>query len=125
MPFRINPGKDWTNTRAFLQRISNGQIFATLDKYGQMGAQALAAATPVDGGETANAWSYEIINKRGYFSIRWHNAHVEDGVPIAILLQYGHGTGTGGYVQGRDYINPAIKPIFDQIDDEVRKVVSR
>lgn len=89
-----------------------------------MGVQALASATPAESGETAAAWSYEIVRRRGYFSIRWHNSHVEDGRPIAILLQYGHGTRQGGYVQGRDYIMPAMRPIFDQIDAEMRRVVS-
>lgn len=124
MPARIKVGKPWSATEAWLHRMANAELFATLEKYGQMGVEALAAATPVESGETAAAWSYEIVSRRGYFSIRWHNSHVEEGVPIAILLQYGHGTGTGGYVQGRDYINPAIRPIFDQIDAEVRKVVT-
>jgi hypothetical protein len=89
-----------------------------------MGVNALASATPVESGETAAAWSYEIVHRQGYFSIRWHNSHVEGGRPIAILLQYGHGTRQGGYVQGQDYIMPAITPIFDQIDAEMRRVVS-
>lgn len=89
-----------------------------------MGVDALSAATPVDSGETARSWTYQIVRSSGYFSIRWLNTNRSNGVPIAILLQYGHGTGTGGYVQGRDYINPAMKPIFDQIEAEVRKVVT-
>lgn len=124
MPGFLNAGKPWSATEAWLHRMANAELFATLEKYGQMGVEALAAATPVESGETAAAWSYEIVSRRGYFSIRWHNSHVEEGEPIAILLQYGHGTGTGGYVHGRDYINPAIRPIFDQIDAEVRKVVT-
>jgi hypothetical protein len=88
-----------------------------------MGVAALSNATPVETGETANAWYYKIVRRKGYYSIRWYNSHIEDGMPIAVLLQYGHGTGTGGYVQGRDYINPAIRPIFDQmINDFWREV---
>jgi hypothetical protein len=124
MPITVNTGQDWRRTRSQLQRMKDGEIFTSLEKYGQMGVAALSAATPVDGGETAAAWSFEIVRRAGYFSIRWKNNHTEGGAPIAILLQYGHGTGTGGYVQGRDYINPAMQPIFDQIDAEVRKVVS-
>lgn len=124
MSIKLNPGSDWANTRAYLERIRNANIFANLEHFGQRGVDALSAATPVDSGETAEGWYYEIESRPGYYSIRWHNSHVVDGNPIAILLQYGHGTGTGGYVQGRDYINPAIRPIFDQIDADVRKVVT-
>lgn len=104
--------------------MRSGQIFANLDHYGQMGVNALKAATPIDDGDTAGGWYYEVVRRSGYYSIRWHNRNVIDGVPIAIILQYGHGTGTGGFVQGRDYINPVIQPVFDQIDAEVRKVVT-
>lgn len=124
MPLRVNAGAPWDKTKAYLNRLRNRDIFSTLEKYGQIGVDALSAATPVDSGETAASWYYEIVSRRGYYSIRWRNSHEEGGSPIAILLQYGHGTGTGGYVQGRDYINPAISPIFDQIEAEVRKVVS-
>lgn len=103
-----------------MQRFNYAGVFA---RFGQVGVNALSAATPVESGETANSWYYEIEVKPGLVSIFWKNRHVEDGRPIAILLQYGHGTGTGGYVQGRDYINPAIRPIFDQIDAELMKVV--
>jgi len=104
--------------------MSKGDIFLALEAYGQRGVDALANATPVDSGETANSWTYEVIRKHGYFSIVWSNTHVVEGRPIAILLQYGHATGTGGYVAGRDYINPAIRPIFDQIAADVWKVVT-
>lgn len=124
MPIRVDLGRSGSSTEAYLQRLRDKDIFSTLEKYGQMGVQALASATPAESGETAAAWSYEIVRRRGYFSIRWHNSHVEDGRPIAILLQYGHGTRQGGYVQGRDYIMPAMRPIFDQIDAEMRRVVS-
>ena len=86
---------------------------------------ALASATPVDSGETATSWYYEITNKNNTITISFHNSNIQNGVPIAIILQYGHGTGTGGWVQGRDYINPAIQPIFDQIANYAWKEVTR
>jgi len=112
------------NTEAFLKRMSKGDIFSSLDHYGQRGVDALSNATPRESGLTAESWRYEIKKKRGLYQIIWYNSHLEDGRPIAILLQYGHATGTGGYVQGRDYINPAIQPIFDQIANDVWKVVT-
>lgn len=125
MGIRLSAGRGWDRTTTYLQKMKRQEnIFSTLERYAQQGVAALAAATPVDHSVTANAWDYEIVKRPGYYSIRWHNTHVEDGRPIAILLQYGHSTRTGGYVQGRDYIMPAIRPIFDQIDAEVRKVVS-
>lgn len=112
------------NTERFLSRMSKGEVLKSLDKYGDMGVKALAAATPVESGETAASWSYEVENSGRSWSITWTNSHMAGGAPVAILLQYGHGTGTGGYVQGRDYINPAIKPIFDKIADGVWKAVT-
>lgn len=111
-------------TESFLARMTQDDIRRRLEAGGKMGVQALSAATPIDSGQTASSWSYEISGSRGELSITWTNSHVEDGVPIAIILQYGHGTGTGGYVQGRDYINPAMKPIFDRIADDVWKAVT-
>jgi hypothetical protein len=116
---------NFEKTSAYLMRVQNvNSKLAALSKYGEIGAAALAAATPTDSGLTASSWTYEIVQRRGYFSIRWKNTHAEDGRPIAVMLQYGHGTGTGGYVQGRDYINPAIRPIFEQIKAEAWKVVT-
>jgi hypothetical protein len=112
------------NIQQFLLRMQNGEVYAALDSYAQQGVAALSAATPVDSGETARAWSYEISHRGGSWSIEWTNGHVNDGEVIAILLQYGHGTGTGGFVQGRDYINPAMRPIFDRISADVWKAVS-
>lgn len=111
-------------TLTWLQKMQKLNFAGMFDKFGQMGVAALSAATPVESGETANSWYYEIEITRGLVTITWKNRHVEDGAPIALLLQYGHGTGTGGYVPGRDYINPAIKPIFDQISAELTRVVS-
>jgi len=116
---------DWGKTYAYLRRLQSANAFAVLEKYAQQGVAALRAATPVDSSETANSWTYEIVRKKGYYAIHWHNTHMEDGIPIAIILQYGHGTGTGGYVQGRDYIMPAIQPIFDQMIDEIWREVTK
>jgi len=112
------------NTERFLRNASRTDIFRSLDKYGQEGVNALRAATPKDSAETANSWVYEILRDSKSYSIIWSNTHVESGRPIAILLQYGHATGTGGYVAGYDYINPALKPIFDRISSDVWKAVT-
>lgn len=112
------------NLEKFLKRMSKKDIFTSLDHYGTEGVRALASATPVDSSQTASAWTYEIIQNSQSYSIIWSNGNVIDGRPVAILLQYGHGTGTGGYVAGRDYINPALQPIFDRISADVWKVVT-
>ena len=116
---------NFDRTERWLSRMKSGEAFAVLSKYGTLGVNALSNATPVDSGLTAASWSYSIIQQPRYYSIRWHNSHVEDGVPIAVILQYGHGTGTGGYVQGRDYIMPAIRPVFDAIVAEAMREVNR
>lgn len=113
------------NTEEYLRHLKTADLFAVLDKYGSMGVAALSNATPKETGLTSESWYYDIEQRPGYYSIRWHNTHIVDGRPIAILLQYGHGTGTGGYVDGRDYINPAIRPIFDQMADEAWKEVTK
>ena len=113
------------NTEKFLKKMSSNDIFNSLHKYGRMGVAALASTTPVDTGLAASSWEYEIVRERGSYTIYWLNTNVENGANVAILIQYGHGTGTGGYVQGRDYINPAIQPIFDKIADDVWKEVKR
>nr|WP_330371635.1 hypothetical protein [Marvinbryantia formatexigens] len=95
-----------------------------LDKYGRAGVDALSSATPVDSGETASSWGYEIEHSAGSSRIIFTNSHINKGVSIAIILQYGHGTGTGGYVEGRDYINPAIQPVFDNLVKEAWKEVT-
>lgn len=125
MGISITTRGNWNQTASYLRRIQNVDLSAILDKYGRQGVAALSAATPAETRETANSWTYEIVKRRGYLSIRWRNTHVNDGQVIAVLLQYGHGTKNGGYVQGRDYINPAIKPIFDQIAEEAWKEVTR
>lgn len=105
--------------------MSKLQLDAVLNKYGSLGVAALSNATPTETGLTAASWSYDIQAGRGYYSIRWHNSHNVAGTPLVVLLQYGHGTGTGGYVQGRDFIMPAIRPIFDQIAAEAWKEVTK
>lgn len=117
-------GSGLDGARARLQKLQSQQLFASLDKFGREGVAALSAATPVDTHLTASSWTYEIINEKGVRGIRWLNTNIVAGQPLAILLQYGHGTGTGGYVQGRDYINPVIKPLFERIKADVRKAVS-
>lgn len=120
---KVNVHGSFDKTGKWLHDLKLEKIFAKLDSYAQQGVEALAAATPVDSGITANSWSYEIRNSQTNISIIWKNSHIVKGVPIAIILQYGHGTGTGGYVQGRDYINPAMRPIFDAIEENVCKEI--
>jgi hypothetical protein len=95
-----------------------------LDRWGQLGVQALSSATPVDTGTTAASWNYEIHQSKGSTTLVWTNSNTNKGIPIALLIQYGHGTGNGGYVAGRDYINPAIQPVFDQIAKEAWEEVT-
>lgn len=114
----------WSRTEHFLALIQRGQFFRNLEDAGQRGVDALAAATPRDTGLTAESWSYRVEVGLGSAKIEWTNSNINEGVPIAVILQYGHGTGTGGYVQGRDYINPAMQPIFDNIADEVWRAVT-
>lgn len=114
----------FNKTESFLKEMSKRSIYKDLDKLARKGVSALESATPEESGLTATSWDYEITSSRGSYSIVWTNDNIVDGVPVAILLQYGHGTGTGGYVQGQDFINPAIKPIFDQIAQDVWKAVT-
>jgi hypothetical protein len=115
---------NFNNTERFLQRAKSIDYLSILKKYGQEGVNALSMATPTDSGLTASSWSYEIESRNGIFIITWNNSNVVDGVPVAILIQYGHATRGGGYVQGYDYINPAIRPIFEKIASESWKEVS-
>lgn len=113
------------NTEDWLRRMSTGTIFERLDPYAKAGVAALASATPRGTGKTAASWSYKIESSGGSTTIVWLNSNVHNGFPVAVMLQYGHGTGTGGYVSGRDYINPAIKPVMDEILDNVVKELNR
>lgn len=116
---------DFSKLTRFLERAKEAVHLGVLDKYGREGVAALASATPVDTGLTASSWRYEIQHGNDSVSITFYNDNIQNGVPIAIILQYGHGTRNGGYVQGRDYINPAIKPIFDKITEDAWKEVTR
>ena len=116
---------DFSNLTRYLERVKNVVKIGDLDKYGRAGVAALASATPVDTGLTANSWSYEIENRNGSAKITFSNSNIQNGVPIAIILQYGHGTRNGGWVEGRDYINPAIQPIFDQIVNNAWREVTK
>lgn len=115
---RLTSKGDFSKTFKFLKKMEHFDVNKILEKYAKEGVSALAAATPVDSGTTANSWSYEIQTNGESATIYWTNTNINKGVNIALILQYGHGTGTGGYVQGRDYINPAIRPIFDKIAEE-------
>lgn len=113
------------NLERFIKSYDKQKLINILDKYGKTGVQALASATPKNSGLTANSWGYETSISRGSFFIIWTNNNVtSNGTPIVILLQYGHGTKNGGYIQGEDFINPAIRPIFDEIADAVWREVS-
>jgi hypothetical protein len=121
---RIESEGDFKNTDAFLKKMTQNDLFTALRYYGAEGVRALANATPMDTGETASSWDYEIKKDSRSISIIWSNSHVINGRPIAVLIQYGHGTRNGGYVQGRDYINPALRPLFDRIVNDVWREVT-
>lgn len=116
---------DFSKLSNFLQRAKEVVKLSDLDKYGREGVAALASATPVDSGTTANSWYYTIEHNDGRSTISFSNSNIQNGVPIAIILQYGHATGTGGWVEGRDYINPAIQPIFDKIAQNAWREVTK
>ena len=116
---------DFSKLTRFLEKAKEAVKVGDLDHYGREGVAALASATPVDSGLTASSWYYEIKRENGSVTISFNNSNIQNGVPIAIILQYGHGTGTGGWVQGRDYINPAIQPIFDKIANDAWKEVTK
>ena len=116
---------DFSKLTRFLERAKESVKIGDLDKYGREGVAALSSATPIDSGKTANSWSYEITNKDGSVTITFNNSNIQNGVPIAIILQYGQGTRNGGWVQGRDYINPAIQPVFDEIVDKAWREVTK
>ena len=115
---------DFSKFTRFLEKAKPTVRIGDLDRYGREGVAALASATPIDSGETAAAWYYEIKQGDGSVTITFNNSHIHSGVPIAIILQYGHGTGTGGWVEGRDYINPAIQPVFDKIANDAWREVT-
>ena len=116
---------DFSKLTRFLERAKEAVHVGDLDKFGKEGVAALASATPVDTGQTANSWYYKIENKKRSVTISFYNSNIQNEVPIAIIVQYGHGTRNGGWVQGRDYINPAIQPIFDKIANNVWREVTK
>lgn len=116
-------GKLFPKTTNWLDRLLHGDFYAPLDRIGQMGVDALAAATPKETGLTSESWSYEIIRNGNQAKIIWYNMNVVAGTNVAAMLQYGHGTGTGGWVPGRDYINPAMSPVFADAITEVMEEV--
>lgn len=116
---------DFSKLNRYFEKVREAAKIGVLDKYGREGVAALASATPRDSGKTAESWYYEINRQNGSVSINFLNSNINKGVPIAIILQYGHGTGTGGWVEGRDYINPAILPVFDRLANDAWKEVTR
>ena len=116
---------DFSKLTRYLERAKEAIKLGDLDKYGQEGVDALSSATPVDSGLTASSWYYKIENKNGSATISFYKSNVNNGVPIAIILQYGHGTNNGGWVEGRDYINPAILPIFEKIANDAWEEVTK
>lgn len=113
----------WDTIARYLEGIRRKKYVRIIEKYGQKGVEALSKATPTDTGTTASSWRYEVKVDKGGTTLEFHNDHINKGVNIAIILQYGHGTGTGGWVEGRDYINPAIQPVFDELVEELWKEV--
>lgn len=111
----FNQKGDFSKTERYLQKIKNLNVRNIIEKYGEKGVAALSSATPVDTGKTSLSWYYDISQTNTGITINFNNSNINNGVPIAIILQYGHGTRNGGWVEGRDYINPAIQPIFDEI----------
>ena len=122
---RFRQKGDFSKLTRFLERAKEAVHLGNLDKYGREGVAALSSVTPVESGLTASSWYYEITNKNGIARISFLNSNIQNGVPIAIILQYGHGTGTGGWVEGIDYINPADRPLFNKIADAAWREVTR
>lgn len=115
---------DFSKTINFLTKSSNNSMLKNLDQFGEEGVKALSSNTPIDSGLTANSWKYKIETNKGKTTISWYNTNNVEGVSIAVILQYGHGTQNGGWIEGRDYINPSMKPIFDKIAEQAWKEVT-
>lgn len=122
--FHLTSSGSFDKTTRFLNFMKTEQAYRILDRHGQEGVNLLSSATPRDTGDTANSWEYEVTHQNGRHTLAFYNTNVEGGVNVAIILQYGHGTGTGGYVEGLDYINPALRPLFDRIVEELWREVS-
>jgi hypothetical protein len=124
---KVKTSGSFSKSLSFLQRMRNRDQFKVLDKYGPIGVAALQNATPMDSGKTANSWYYETVDRPGYFAIHWLNRNIEEPgtIPVAAIIQFGHATGNGAYIQGIDYINPAMQPIFDQIAADMWREVTK
>lgn len=122
---KVKSNGDFSKTISFMNKAKKTVNLRGIEKYAQEGVNALKAATPHDTGKTASSWSYEIKRTNNSITINFNNSNIVNGVPIAIILQYGHGTRNGGYVKGRDYINPAIQPIFDKLTNDAWKEVTK
>lgn len=122
--FNVTSSGDFKKTTKFLEFLKSGDMFDSLNQYGRRGVDALSSASPVDTGLMSQSWGYQVERGKGKVSISWFNTDREGGVNVAVIVQYGHGTGTGGYVAGRDYINPAMRPIFDKIAEDVWRQVT-
>lgn len=121
----IDSGGSFSKTEAFLKRMKTDRITSILERYAQEAVVKLSDATPLDSSETAHSWYYKVTKQQGQHTISFHNSHMAEGVPVVILIQYGHATRNGGYVQGRDFINPVIRPIFDRITADAWKEVTQ
>lgn len=118
MGVKIRTSGSFKNTKSFFKFVENMKIEKILEQYGRLGVEALSQATPIDSGNTAGAWNYDVHRTGSGWELTWTNDNINEGVPIAILIQYGHGLHQGGYVQGVDYINPALGPVFEKIANE-------
>lgn len=116
---------NFNNTEKFLKGSKEIDFINLLNEYGKKGVDALSQATPIDSGITSGSWRYEIHTSKGEYKVIWTNDNINQGIPIAILIQYGHATKNGGYVEGRDFINPAMKPIFDSMANELWREVTK
>lgn len=124
MSIQVTSHGDFNIIETFLKKVSTGDFYSRLDSWGKAGVAALSKATPKESSKTAQSWGYRVIKSKLYPGVEWYNTNTNDGANIAVLIQYGHGTGTGGYVQGIDYINPAMRPLFEKIADEIWKEVT-
>lgn len=125
MAIKVTVRGDYAKTERYFEKLQKGINPNALDKYGEAGVRALEKATPKDSGLTAYSWTYRIKKGKTSTTIEWLNSNVVDGVPIAVILQYGHGTRNGGYVQGQDYINPALRAVFDQIANDAFQIIEK
>lgn len=123
MKITLSSTGDFASLERFLKKAAKARVNDVLERYGREGVAALSSATPVDTGLTSQSWEYAVEYSGARYKLVWSNSNVVDGVPIAIILQYGHGTGNGGYVEGRDYINPAIRPVFDRMAESLWREV--